>query len=276
MSHNELQVIRVPLTTPTLYPHTTANAFLIGNSEESILFDTGYDNEETKEKLESVIKENNLATPKAIIISHYHPDHAPGVRQLEHWSPVVYCHPKEEAQVREAISPVTNIALVNDGDILTIANEKMEVIHGPGHTAGHLSVYIPSQQILIAGDNIVAEGTTWIGPPDGDMSDYLATLNRLKQLKLTKIGPGHGEWVHNPYEQIEFVIKRRYHRENQIMSLLEEHGKQTAKSLTEKIYEDTIHPSLFIVAQKTTEAHLIKLINEGIVVQQDDHYLKKS
>ncbi len=95
------------------------------------------------------------------------------------------------------------------------------------------------------------------------MSDYIHTLNRLKQLKLTRIGPGHGEWVQNPYEHIEFVLNRRLHRENQIKSLLKEHKTLTSSRLTELIYENTIDPSVFNVAKRTTEAHLIKLMKEN-------------
>lgn len=267
-----LRVIRVPIPTPTLYPHTTTNSYLIGNEEESLLVDAGYDQQETRDEIEKAIKENELAVPQSIVITHSHTDHAPGVRRLADWNPMVYCHKNEHEQIKNAISPIKDLSHLNDGDRLTVAGEELNVIHGPGHTAGQLNLYIPSEKILLAGDNIVAEGTTWIGPPDGDMSDYINTLNRLKQLNITKIGPGHGDWVDNPYEQIEFVIKRRLHRENQIKDFLKDHNQLTAERLTELIYEDTIHPSVFGVAKKTTEAHLIKLMKEGTVTQKGSTY----
>ncbi|WP_462413326.1 MBL fold metallo-hydrolase [Neobacillus sp. Marseille-QA0830] len=238
MTNNEFKMIRVPIHTPTIMPHTTTNCYLIGNEQESLLVDAGYDLPETKQLLEEAITKNELAVPTSIVLTHSHPDHAPGVRQLTHWSPTVYCHQEEEQATLDAISPWTKIAFLRDGDGLKVGNENITVLHAPGHTSGQLNLYIPSLKVLIAGDNIVAEGTSWIGPPDGDMGDYLQTLTRLKRLDITKIGPGHGGWVENPYEHIEFVINRRLHRENQIKSLLSEHNQLTSEKLTRMIYQE--------------------------------------
>lgn len=272
----KLKIIRVPIPTPTLWPHTTTNCYLIGNEQESLLIDAGYDQLETRVVLEKAVKENGIAKPKSIILTHSHSDHAPGVRQLKDWAPLVYCHKNESQAIKAAISPVNELSFLNDGDSLRVADVELTVIHAPGHTAGQLNLYIPSEQILIAGDNIVAEGTSWIGPPDGDMTDYFHTLKRLKQLKITKIGPGHGEWVLNSYDHIEFVLNRRLFRESQIKSLLKEHKHISSDNLTKMIYENTIHPSIFEVAKRTTEAHLIKLMKEGEVFQQDSIYFLKS
>lgn len=271
-NQNDFKIIRVPIPTPTLLPHTTTNSYLLGNKKESLLVDAGYDQKETKEELEKALKENGLPQPASIVITHSHPDHAPGVRQLADWDPVVYCHRYEKREIEEAIGSVGRLAFLDDGDILNIGGVDVNVIHGPGHTTGQLNLYVPSHETLIAGDNIVAEGTTWIGAPDGNMNDYLQTLHRLSTLKLKKIGPGHGDWVLNPYEQIEFVINRRLKREKQILALLNEHGKLTSAELTEKIYEDTIHPSVFNVAKRTIEAHLTKLNEEGSILADGEGF----
>lgn len=271
-----LKIIRVPIPTPTLLPHTTTNCYLIGNNKECLLVDAGYDQQETKVELENVIKENGLAIPQTVILTHSHPDHAPGVRQLTAWNPTVYCHHNEKQATLAAISPWNDLTFLNEGDIFKVVDEEITIIHAPGHTAGQLNLYIPSQQVLIAGDNIVAKGTSWIGPPDGDMSDYIQTLNRLKQFNIRRIGPGHGDWVLNPYEHIEFVIQRRLHRESQIKDLLMEHRQLTSVDITKIIYEQTIHPSVFEVAKRTTEAHLIKLMREGSVDLKDTFYFLKT
>ncbi len=273
---SDLKIIRVPISTPTLLPHTTTNCYLIGNNLESILVDAGYDQSVTKVDLLRAISENGLAIPKEILLTHSHPDHAPGVLQLVDWNPIVYCHQLENEGIRAAIGNWNRLSFLNDGDSIQIADDEILIIHAPGHTAGQLNVYIPSQQILLAGDNIVAEGTSWIGPPDGDMSDYMETLQRLKQLKLSKIGPGHGEWVKNPYEHIEFVLNRRLFRENQIKTLLRNHKSLNVLNLTNMIYDNLPHPNVFEVAKRTTEAHLIKLMTEGIVTCNDSYYSLKS
>lgn len=272
---SNLKIVRVPIPTPTLWPHHTTNSYIIGTEKESILVDTGYDQEETKKELEKVILLTGIARPKSIVLTHAHPDHAPGVNQLLDWNATIYCHPYELEDIKKSISPMNNISTVEDGYSFEIENEIITTIHAPGHTKGHLSLYIPSRNTLIAGDNIVAEGTTWIGPPDGDMSDYLSTLAKFKTLNIDKIGPGHGEWVMNPYEQIEFVLQRRRQREEQILELLKAQQNQDTKTLTKLIYKDSIHPSLFEVAKRTTEAHLIKLIKDGKVEQNGYCYSLK-
>jgi endoribonuclease LACTB2 len=269
---NDLKVIRVAIPTPTLWPHTSTNCYLIGNEQESILVDAGYDQAVTKSELNKTLKEHNLAQPKGIVLTHYHPDHAPGVSQLTDWASPIYCHALEEQKMREVIGPSTKLSFLEDGDFLLVAGHKVEILHAPGHTAGHLNLYLPGKELLIAGDNLVAEGTTWIGRPDGDMALYMQSLRKAKHLRLAKVGPGHGEWIQQPYEHIDFVLNRRILREKQIISLLEEHGQLEVESLTKLIYDGSIHPSVFEVAKRTTEAHLEKLQNEGKVLFRDCTY----
>lgn len=268
----DTKILRVPVNSPTLEPHTTANCFLIGNEQESLLIDTGFNHAKTRYELENVIQKNNLKTPKTIILTHSHPDHASGVCQLMDWEPIIYCHPNEKESILKTIPRESTLSLLHDNTKITVANIEISILLAPGHTPGQLNLYIPSKELLISGDNIVGTGTTWIGPPEGNMTEYLQTLDRLRSLKLKKIGPGHGEWVESPYEQIDFVIKRRRSRENQIISLLKEHQSLTSFELMKKIYENNIPTSVYGVAQKTIEAHLIKLLEERKVIMQDSVY----
>jgi len=274
-SNKKLKIIRVPIPTPTLWPHTSTNCYLIGNEHESILLDAGYNQPETKQGLENAIAEHKLATPREIVLTHYHPDHAPGVRQLVDWEPTILCHGKEKQNILDGIAPVKEVCAINDEHELTVAGFKVLAIHTPGHTPGHLTLYIPSEKVLLAGDNILGEGTTWIGKPDGDMADYIQTLKRLQKLVIDKLGPGHGDWVLAPQQQIQFVLDRRLQREQQIKELLAHHKKVSTTQLTQFIYQDNIHPSVFEVARRTTEAHLIKLVNEDIVTQEDSQFSLK-
>ena len=138
----EIKVIRVPIPTPTLFPHTTTNCYLIGNDQDCILVDAGYDQEETRTLLEKVISEHGLATPKKIILTHSHPDHAPGVRRLVDWSPLVHCHFDEKEGTLAAISPWQDVSFLNDGDLIKVADEEIMVIHGPGQ---------PNTKVVVVG-----------------------------------------------------------------------------------------------------------------------------
>src|SRR5699024_10127830 len=150
-----------------LYASLDVNVYLIGNENESLLIDTGFDQEQSKLAIDTALSENNIATPSAIILTHAHPDHAPGVRQLTSYMPTIYCHRDEREEMKHLISPVNDLHPLRNKDVINISNTQLIVIHSPGHTKGHMSVYIPEEKVLLAGDNIIAEGTTWVGTPDG-------------------------------------------------------------------------------------------------------------
>lgn len=263
------KMIRIPVPSPTLWPHVTTNCYLIGNKKNCILIDAGYNQPKTKEVIESVLRAHNMDKPEKIILTHHHHDHTLGVEQLKDWHAQIYCHQEEYTAIAKLLPSINNLHTLGEDDLLIVDTLVIEIIHAPGHTPGQLNFYIPTEELLIAGDNILGKGTTWIGPPDGDMSDYFQTLNRLKKLQLKKIGPGHGDWVENPYEQINFVLERRIAREKQIVSLLTEQGDLTSDELTKMIYENNIHPSIFEVAKRTVEAHLIKLMKEQMVLKSN-------
>ena len=222
--------------------------------------------------IEVAVRDHQLALPSRIVLTHYHPDHAPGIKQLVHWHAEVFCHPLEEKMVCQWMPPESSLSLLQGEAIFHVGGRKVEVIHSPGHTPGHIALWLPEEQILLAGDNLVAEGTTWIGQPDGDMKSYLLSLEKLKALKAVRIGPGHGDWISSPDEHIAFVIGRRLQREQEILLLLKEKSHQDAEELTRLIYKDSIHPSIFEVARRTIEAHLAKLIGEGKVMENTGTY----
>ncbi len=95
--------------------------------------------------------------------------------------------------------------------------------------------------MLLSGDNVVGDGSTWIGPPDGDMTEYLRTLALLKQLPARIIAPGHGPPLDEPSAKIDALIRRRLQREEQIASLLAG-GVATVERLVDVLYLARAYP----------------------------------
>ncbi|BCJ88263.1 MBL fold metallo-hydrolase [Effusibacillus dendaii] len=261
---------RLPVSTPTLYPATTTNVYIIADQGEALIIDGGYENPAAaKEIIDYVTK---LGNPKVtgILLTHYHQDHSPGAKALaDFYQCPIACHALEKEAVEKQISPYTVQITYQEGDMITVGSKQLQVLHTPGHTRGHLSLWLETEKLLVTGDNIVAEGTTWIGPPDGDLTDYLQTLHRFLELKPALIAPGHGEWVHDTMAKIEFFIQRRLEREQQVLRLLAEQPRNAAE-LVQAIYAGQVHPSVLWVAERTVLGHLEKLMRENKIAKTED------
>ncbi|MBI4642115.1 MAG: MBL fold metallo-hydrolase, partial [Candidatus Tectomicrobia bacterium] len=135
----------------------------------------------------------------------------------------------------------------------------------PGHTPGHIALFMEAEKILFPGDNVVGTGTTAIPPaPQGDMFDYVNSLRKLLALESRLICSGHGPIIENTREKIEFLLNHRQGRENQIIDALRG-GKETSYDIMLSIYEKEIEPRLYRAAEGQVISHLIKLEKEGRV-----------
>ncbi|HEU4964735.1 MAG TPA: MBL fold metallo-hydrolase [Bacilli bacterium] len=260
-------VHRLPVTTPTLFPATTTNVFVVTDGREAVLIDAGYDHEDAHATVTAYLKSIGSPQVKAILITHFHRDHTPGAKFFSaHFNCPIYAHPIEVPYVEEEIAPVKVTGTLEEGDVMAVGDLQLHVFHAPGHTHGCLNFWLPEDEVLFVGDNIVSVGTTWIGPPEGDLKAYLTSLERLKSYNAKWIGPGHGEMIADVTEKIDFFINRRLERENQIVGLLAK-GSLSAQELLEQVYGDTVHPSVIWVAERTIQGHLNKLVDEGRAVE---------
>jgi glyoxylase-like metal-dependent hydrolase (beta-lactamase superfamily II) len=157
-----------------------------------------------------------------------------------------------------------------EGDRIEFSCGELHVLHTPGHESGHCCFYEPGDQVLFSGDHILGFGTSVIRPPDGDMTDYLRSLERLLGFKISLILPGHGPLVGKPEAKIKEYIEHRLMREKQVIEALRK-GRESIGAITEMIYVEVSGP-LKNVAEFSVQAHLIKLIQEGRVKNDDGRY----
>ncbi|WP_018131878.1 MBL fold metallo-hydrolase [Effusibacillus pohliae] len=263
---------RLPVSTPTLYPATTTNVYVVQDQGQALLIDAGYENPQAAKSIIQYIETLGVRQVIAIALTHHHPDHCPGAKALaECFQCPILCHPLEVQPIEEKIAPWKIGSTLQEGDTMPVGRIAVRVLHTPGHTRGHLNFWLEDEKLLLSGDNIVGEGTTWIGPPDGNLTDYLSTLRRLRDLQPTMIAPGHGDMIDNPGEKIEFFIARRLQREQQILRLLQQ-NPSTVAELVEAIYRQQVHPSVMWVAERTVLGHLEKLLEEKKIRQEGDRY----
>ena len=158
----------------------------------------------------------------------------------------------------------------DDNDRISFGDGELNVLHTPGHESGHCCFYESDEKILFSGDNILGYGTAVIHPPDGNMTDYLGSLERLLGFDISLILPGHGPLIGKPEAKIREYIKHRREREQQVIAALRQ-GHETIGDVTQTIYVD-VSAALRRVAEFSVQAHLEKLMREGRVKQEGTRY----
>ncbi|HJM59069.1 MAG TPA: MBL fold metallo-hydrolase [SAR86 cluster bacterium] len=256
---------RITAANASVFTGPGTNTYLIGNEEVTVL-DPG-------PALDSHIDAITSAsgTIKQIVVTHTHLDHSPGVRLLQDKLNVPAYGMLTESSKEQDISFKPN-KILKDGDTFEENEFTLRVVHTPGHASNHLCYILEEEEFIFTGDHIMSGSTVVIGPPDGDMKLYIDSLARLKEFKLEKIAPGHGEILDNPHEVAEWIINHRLQREEKVVSALKEVSKGNPDSLVEKVYDD-VDSSLFPIAKASLLAHLIKLDDDNLVSKEGDNYI---
>ncbi|UCC71692.1 MAG: MBL fold metallo-hydrolase [Gemmatimonadota bacterium] len=203
----------------------------------------------------------------AVCVTHYHADHAAGTADLILRLAAPLAATPQSAE-RAALDP-PDLPLAA-GSTLDFGGGHLEVILTPGHCADHVCFHWPQARALFTGDVILGEGTSMIAPPEGDMAAYMSTLERLAELDLSIIYPGHGPEIDEPAEKLIEYLEHRRERERQVLDALAA-GATTPSEIRARVYED-LDPRLFGAAEGSVAAHLGKLVAEGHVRATEDGY----
>jgi glyoxylase-like metal-dependent hydrolase (beta-lactamase superfamily II) len=162
--------------------------------------------------------------------------------------------------------------LIDDGEVIDlpgVPHLRLRAMHTPGHARGHLCFYEEETGALITGDNIVGLGSVLIDPPEGNMRDYLESLERMRALThLTVLFGAHGPAVGNPRAKIDEYIRHRLEREENILRAVRE-GAQVPKEIVERVYTD-VHPKAHAMAERAVLAHLEKLEADNLITRTDN------
>jgi len=262
-----------PVRTKTLPPATHTNCYIVG-SDDFVIIDPASPFEEEQAALASQVDEllNEGRRAREIILTHLHPDHVGGVNALvRHLGGKV---PVAAHQLTaEALEGTIRVdRLIEDEELIELEGEPgiiLRALHTPGHARGHLCFYDERTGALVTGDNIVGLGSVLINPPEGKMSDYLASLERLRSLpNLTVLFGAHGPAMGNPRSKIEEYIAHRLEREANILKAVRE-GAETPKEIVARVYTD-VHPKAHQMAERAVLAHLEKLEAENLIAKRAD------
>jgi glyoxylase-like metal-dependent hydrolase (beta-lactamase superfamily II) len=209
--------------------------------------------------IESHIEAIRAAMPnlQTILITHRHADHAPAAIPLKRMTGARIVAPAGVLDETDVI--------IRDGETV----EDLEVIATPGHTAEHVC-FLSQTGDLFSGDTILGAGTTAIFPPDGNMGQYIRSLQTLRARNPRRIYPAHGPTRDDAVALIDDYIAHRLQREQQIIEALSA-GAHTIPEMRRRIYAE-LDPRLEKAAEVQIEAHLIKLHEEGRVDARESAY----
>jgi hydroxyacylglutathione hydrolase len=264
-------------TTPSNVRHFTANnpgymtlkgtnQYVVGKEGGVIVIDVALSADSNLDGILEQVEALGATRIDKILLTHIHSDHCGGALAL-----------KKRSGAKIGIHRSRSGYLggedfqYGEGDRVDFGGGELRVLHTPGHESGHCCFYEPSDQVLFSGDHILGYGTSVIRPPDGDMTDYIKSLERLLGLSIGLILPGHGPMVGKPEAKIREYIEHRLMREQQVIDALRK-GRETIGAITEMIYVEVSGP-LKNVAEFSVQAHLIKLMREGKVKQEGTRYL---
>ena len=272
-------VWRFALPSETLPPYEHTNSYVVQSGDEAVLIDAGSADPDVLDALAESLNGLGVTRLEALLLTHTHPDHVAGAAALsDRYSAPVYVHALEQSRLA---FPTERL---RGGDTLTVGHKQLEVYHTPGHSPGHLSFALAADDmvtndmatddswvvsvIVFVGDLLTAAGSTWVGLPEGNVSDYLSSLDVLGALVTssdnTIFAPGHGPLVRQPEVRLAEVRAHRLQREVEVLVALTE--PKTLVALQKSIYPE-VPDVLTWTAEGSLLAQLEKFKQEGRVVQ---------
>ncbi len=265
-------VRRVLAPNPSPMTHWGTNSFVLGEGRVAIV-DPGPDDAAHHEALMRATAGEEISH---ILVTHAHGDHSPLARRIasETGAPILGFGPPDAGRSATMVRlhaagltgggegidpdflPDTTIA---EGDEVTGDGWRVQVLHTPGHFAGHLAFQF--NDAILSGDHVMDWSSSLVSPPDGDLAAFMATSHRLRDHGARLLLPGHGGGITDPADRLNWLIEHRTARENAILDALTRQP-QPLQAITETVYRD-IPQKMLPAAARNVFAHLIDLVDRN-------------
>lgn len=228
------------------------------------------------EHIAALVKALQGETVTHILVTHTHMDHSPGTKLLQeyHNAPSFGYGPHGAGKLEDDIvveeggdMDFQPDELVRHGDILEGMNWSVECVYTPGHTSNHVCYQLREEKALFTGDHVMGWSTSVIVPPDGDMNQYMDSLELLLQRDDEIYWPTHGPPITDPKAHVRAFIAHRQTRETQILERVTA-GQQSVKEITAHIYRN--HPKAVQgAASMSVFAAILRLVGSGKLLCAD-------
>lgn len=261
-----LRVLRAP--NPSPMTHTGTNTYLLGERDIGVI-DPG---PSIPAHLDAILH----AVPKGgrishILVTHAHRDHSllAGPLSDATGAPVLAAggYAARRRPVMAALAEGGLVGggegvdvdfapdqVVEDGECITGEDWRLEAIATPGHIADHLS--FAWGEAIFTGDHVMGWASSLVSPPDGDLTAFLTSCERLAARPARAFYPGHGDPVTDPAGRLAWLVSHRGTRDAQIRAALGAASESTPAEITKRVYTD-VAPALLPAAERNVLAHLI-------------------
>jgi glyoxylase-like metal-dependent hydrolase (beta-lactamase superfamily II) len=260
---------RVIADNPGPFTYTGTGTYIVGRGEVAVI-DPGPDLPQHLEAILAAVAGERITH---ILVTHHHADHSPLAAPLKALTgaPIVGCAPAaapqaDTGEVRMEAGHDASFApdvAVCAGGVVAGAGWTFEAVPTPGHTSNHVCYLLQEENALFTGDHVMGWSTTVITPPDGDMTDYMESLERVRSLNASTLWPTHGPPVREVGRFLDAYIAHRREREAQILRALAE-GPARISDLVPRLYAD-VDPRLHPAAARSMLAHMIDLVGRGLL-----------
>jgi glyoxylase-like metal-dependent hydrolase (beta-lactamase superfamily II) len=258
---------RIVARNPSPFTFKGTGTYVIGSGDVAVI-DPGPDLDEHVAALLAGLAGERVTH---IFVTHTHRDHSPAAKALQQatGAPTFGFGPHAGGRRGEAGAEeggdwdfVPDVVL-HDGDRVAGAGWRFEAVHTPGHTSNHLCFALVDRGILFSGDHVMGWSTSVIAPPDGDMSAYMASLDKLLGRRDAVYWPTHGPAITEPQRHVRAFIMHRREREAGIVDCLAA-GFERIDDIVSRLYAG-LQPGLRHAASRSVHAHLLDLVGRGLV-----------
>jgi len=269
-------VRRVLADNPSPFTFKGTVSYIVGRGRVAIIDPGPLDEAHIAALLDAVRGE----TVTHILVTHTHRDHSPAVPRIKAATGAVVLaegphRPARPLHVGEAprldASNDTDFRpdrSLHDGEVIAGPGWTIEAVATPGHTANHMAFALKEADLLFSGDHVMAWSTPVVAPPDGAMSDYMASLQKLARRSEPVYLPGHGGAVRDAPRFVAHYIRHRQAREASVLHRLAK-GEADIPTLVRAIYIG-LDPRLVKAAGLSVLAHLEDLVTRGLVVTEGE------
>ena len=267
-------VARVLAPNPSPYTYTGTQTYVVGPADgpDCAVIDPGPNDPAHIEAIIAAIGERKVT---AIMCTHTHRDHSPAATPLaaKTGAPMIGCaplvlesdHPRADEAFDETYQPDR---VLEDGEQMRGTGWTLTAVATPGHTSNHLCFALEESGSLFTGDHVMGWSTSVVIPPDGDMGDYMASLEKLQAREDKVYHSAHGAAITKPKQLVRGMIGHRRQRENQILRLLGERSRPVAEFIPD-MYKG-LDPRLIGAAELSVTAHLLDLERRGMVTEDGE------